>query len=96
MKGMKHDSTTIAWGAMGDEWFEMAQTDESRNCFIMPNMLKFMGDVNGKKMLDLGCGEGVASEDSTVLVLETEKIMWAECVSLLLTALEKLAASKFS
>lgn len=58
MKRMKHDSSTIAWNAMGDEWFELAQTGESRNCFIMPNMLKFMGDVDGKKILDLGCGEG--------------------------------------
>ncbi|MGI6173600.1 MAG: class I SAM-dependent methyltransferase [Christensenellales bacterium] len=55
---MKQDSSTIAWNAMGDEWFELAQTGESRNCFIMPNMLKFMGDVKGKTILDLGCGEG--------------------------------------
>ena len=48
LKEMKQDSSTIAWNAMGDEWFEMAQTGESRNCFIMPNMLKFMGDVRGK------------------------------------------------
>lgn len=58
MKMMKQDSSTIAWNAMGDEWFQLAQTGESRNCFIMPNMLKFMGDVGGKKILDLGCGEG--------------------------------------
>ncbi len=58
MKRMKHDSSTISWNAMGDEWFELAQTGESRNCFIMPNMLKFMGNVEGKKILDLGCGEG--------------------------------------
>ena len=58
MKEMKHDSSTIAWNAMGDEWFELAQTGEARNCFIMPNMLRFMGDVKGKRILDLGCGEG--------------------------------------
>lgn len=39
MKMMKQDSSTIAWNAMGDEWFQLAQTGESRNCFIMPNML---------------------------------------------------------
>lgn len=50
MKEIKHDSSTIAWNAMGDEWFEMAQTGESRNYFIMPNMLKYMGDVKGKKI----------------------------------------------
>jgi len=63
MKEMKHDSSTIAWNTMGDEWFEMAQTGESRNCFIMPNMLKFIGDVKGKKILDLGCGEGGYSRE---------------------------------
>ena len=65
MKKMKHDSSTIAWSAMGDEWFELAQTGEARNCFIMPNMLNFMGDVEGKKILDLGCGEGGYSRELT-------------------------------
>ena len=63
MKEMKHDSSTLAWSAMGDEWFELAQTGESRIHFIMPNMLKFMGDVEGKKILDLGCGEGGYSRE---------------------------------
>lgn len=65
MKEMKQDSSTIAWNAMGDEWFELAQTGEARNCFIMPNMLKFMGDVAGKQILDLGCGEGGYSRELT-------------------------------
>ena len=63
MKEMKHDSSTIAWSTMGDEWFELAQTGEVRNCFIMPNMLKFLGDVTGKRILDLGCGEGGYSRE---------------------------------
>lgn len=63
LKEMKQDSSTIAWNAMGDEWFELAQTGEARNCFIMPNMLKFIGDVKGKKVLDLGCGEGGYSRE---------------------------------
>ncbi len=63
MKEMKQDSSTIAWNAMGDEWFELAQTGEARNFFIMPNMLKFLGDVKGKKVLDLGCGEGGYSRE---------------------------------
>lgn len=63
MKEIKKDSSTIAWNALGDEWFKLAQTGESRNCFIMPNMLKFMGDVNNKVILDLGCGEGGYSRE---------------------------------
>ena len=63
LKEMKQDSSTIAWNAMGDEWFELAQTGEARNCFIMPNMFKFIGDVKGKKVLDLGCGEGGYSRE---------------------------------
>lgn len=65
MKEMNQDSSTIAWNAMGDEWFELAQTGEARNCFIMPNMLKFLGNVQGKKILDLGCGEGGYSRELT-------------------------------
>ena len=65
MKEMKHDSSTLAWNAMGDEWFQLAQTGESRNCFIMPHMLRFMGDVTGKRILDLGCGEGGYSRELT-------------------------------
>ena len=63
LKEMKQDSSTIAWNAMGDEWFELAQTGEARLCFIMPNMLRFMGDVRGKRILDLGCGEGGYSRE---------------------------------
>lgn len=63
MKEMKEDSSTVAWNAMGDEWFRLAQTGESRNYFIMPNMLNFMGRVAGKRILDLGCGEGGYSRE---------------------------------
>ena len=67
MKEMKQDSSTIAWNAMGDEWFELAQTGEARNCFIMPNMLKFIGDVKGKKVLDLGCGYCQGNRDTKLI-----------------------------
>jgi len=65
MKQMKHDSSTLSWSAMGDEWFELAQTGESRIHFIMPQMLRLMGDVKGKRILDLGCGEGGYSRELT-------------------------------
>lgn len=60
---MKHDSSTIAWNELGEEWFDLAQNGEARMCFIMPQMLKFLGDVKGKQILDLGCGEGGYSRE---------------------------------
>jgi len=58
MKEMQHDSSTRSWNAMGEEWLTLAQTGESRMKFIMPWMLRYMGDVQGLRILDLGCGEG--------------------------------------
>ena len=55
---MKQDSSTISWNNLGSEWFELATTAESRMLFIMPYTLAKLGDVEGKKILDLGCGEG--------------------------------------
>lgn len=55
---MKEDSSTMCWSQLGKEWFDLAQTGESRMRFIMPYMLLRLGDVSGKKILDLGCGEG--------------------------------------
>lgn len=58
MKKMQHDSSTRSWNAMGDEWLTLAQNGESRMKFIMPWMLRYLGDVRGLRILDLGCGEG--------------------------------------
>ena len=58
MPEMKHDSSTLSWNAMGEEWLTLAQTGESRMRFIMPWMLRYMGEVRGLHILDLGCGEG--------------------------------------
>lgn len=58
MQEMQHDSSTRSWNAMGGEWLTLAQRGESRMRFIMPHMLRYMGDVRGLRILDLGCGEG--------------------------------------
>lgn len=63
MREMKQDASTVAWNALGDEWFELAHTSDHRSFFIMPTMLRLMGDVRGKKILDLGCGEGGYSRE---------------------------------
>ena len=46
MNRMKQDSSTIGRNRLGDEWFELARTGESRNYFIMPYMLKLLRDVS--------------------------------------------------
>ena len=58
MDKITQDSSTKAWNELGEEWFELAQTGESRIHFIMPYTLEKLGDVTGRKILDLGCGEG--------------------------------------
>lgn len=62
---MKRDSSTQSWGniEMSDEWISMAQTNPHRMHFIMPFTLKQLGDVKGKTILDLGCGEGGYSRE---------------------------------
>ncbi len=62
---MKKDSSTESWGKieMTGEWIQMAQTNPFRMHFIMPFTLKRLGDVSGKKILDLGCGEGGYSRE---------------------------------
>ena len=64
MKEMKHDSSTRSWNGLGDEWLELAR-QESRLHFIMPCMLGMMGEVTGKRILDLGCGEGGYARELT-------------------------------
>ena len=76
MGQMKHDRSTIAWNNLGEEWFELAQQGETRMHFIMPYMLKFMGNVEGVKILDLGCGEGGYSRE---LAKRNAKVVAIDC-----------------
>jgi len=62
---MKQDSSTSSWNQLSVEWCDIAPTNGTRINFIMPYMLKLLGDVAGKKILDLGCGEGGYSRELT-------------------------------
>lgn len=56
---MKKDSSTECWNQVAiDSWIEKAQTNDFRLHFIMPYTLQKLGDVKGRQILDLGCGEG--------------------------------------
>lgn len=62
---MKKDSSTQSWNKISKEWCDIAPINETRQHFIMPYMLELMGDVSGKRILDLGCGEGGYARELT-------------------------------
>src|SRR6478672_12965370 len=58
---MADDSSTRSWEAAADAWVEHADTSDYQNFFLRPRMLALAGDVSGRRVLDLGCGEGAYS-----------------------------------
>lgn len=60
---MKPDSSTESWDAIADDWVRHADTNDYRNLFLMPRLLAMLGEVNGRRILDLGCGEGGYSRE---------------------------------
>ena len=57
------DSSTRSWNAIGHSWTSHADTNDYRNFFLLPRMLQILGDVSGRRILDLGCGEGGYSRE---------------------------------
>ncbi len=56
-----HDSSTRSWDAAADDWVAHADTSDYQNHFLQPRMLDLAGVVSGRRLLDLGCGEGAYS-----------------------------------
>src|SRR2546427_5085156 len=54
----REDTSTRSWNAIADDWVAHADTNDYRNHYLMPRLLTMLGDVAGKAVLDLGCGEG--------------------------------------
>ena len=52
------DSSTRSWDAAADDWIAHADTSDYQNLFLQPRMLALAGGVSGRRVLDLGCGEG--------------------------------------
>jgi ubiquinone/menaquinone biosynthesis C-methylase UbiE len=52
------DSSTRSWEAAADDWVAHADASDYQNLFLRPRMLALAGDVSGRRVLDLGCGEG--------------------------------------
>jgi ubiquinone/menaquinone biosynthesis C-methylase UbiE len=57
------DSTTPSWDAIADDWVMHADSSDYQNLFLVPRMLQMLGDVGGRRVLDLGCGEGRYSRE---------------------------------
>lgn len=53
-----NDSSTESWDRVADQWVAHADTNDYRNQFLMPLALRLLGEVRGRRILDLGCGEG--------------------------------------
>src|SRR5216684_2625374 len=54
----REDTSTRSWNAIADDWVAHADANDYRNLYLMPRVLAMVGDVAGKTVLDLGCGEG--------------------------------------
>jgi ubiquinone/menaquinone biosynthesis C-methylase UbiE len=52
------DSSTRSWDAAAADWIAHADASDYQNLFLQPRMLALAGDVAGRRVLDLGCGEG--------------------------------------
>lgn len=58
-----NDSSTRSWDAAADDWVAHADTSDYQHLFLQPRMLALAGDVTGRRVLDLGCGEGAYSRE---------------------------------
>ena len=59
----RDDSSTRSWDAAADDWIAHADASDYQNLFLQPRMLRLAGDVAGRRVLDLGCGEGAYSRE---------------------------------
>jgi ubiquinone/menaquinone biosynthesis C-methylase UbiE len=55
---MTDDTSTRSWNGIADDWVMHADANDYRNHYLMPRVLAMLGEVAGKAILDLGCGEG--------------------------------------
>lgn len=52
------DSSTLSWNQIAEDWASHADSNDYRNLFLIPHTFALLGEVAGKKVLDVGCGEG--------------------------------------
>lgn len=72
---MADDGSTRSWNDAADDWVAHADENDYRLLFLMPRTLALLGDVRGRRVLDLGCGEGgyareLARRGATVVAVD--------------------------
>lgn len=75
------------WDNASKEWLESIKLNEIRANILIPETLKILGDIKGKKILDLGCGEGgysrlFASEGAIVTGVDYSESLINEALKL--------------
>ncbi|MEN6325121.1 MAG: class I SAM-dependent methyltransferase [Syntrophomonas sp.] len=75
------------WDNASKEWIESLKVNQARTNILIPETLKILGDIKGKRILDLGCGEGgysrlFASEGAIVTGVDYSKSLINEALKL--------------
>jgi 2-polyprenyl-3-methyl-5-hydroxy-6-metoxy-1,4-benzoquinol methylase len=80
------DRFIASWDKIAEDWTQHADINDYKNFFLMPKTLEQLTDVEGKHILDLGCGEGsysralarkgakVTSVDASAKLIEVARI----------------------
>jgi len=86
----RNDSSTRSWEAAADDWVAHADQNDYRQYVLLPLTLELIGDVNGRRILDLGCGEGGYSRE---LVARGARVMAVDGSSRLVEVARQRAAA---
>ncbi|MDI9355279.1 MAG: class I SAM-dependent methyltransferase [Cyanobium sp. MAG06] len=56
-------SNNTSWGSVADKYNEYLISDKNYHSeIIIPNILRLIGNIKGKNILDIACGQGVLSQ----------------------------------
>jgi 2-polyprenyl-3-methyl-5-hydroxy-6-metoxy-1,4-benzoquinol methylase len=82
------DSSTRSWDAVAEDWVRHADANDYRIHFLLPLTLELLGEVQGTRILDLGCGEGGYSRE---LAVRGAKVVGVDGSSQLIATAEQRA-----
>jgi len=83
------DNVEHSWNAFAPKWWEQTgeEGDFYHQNFIIPSMLRLLGDVSGRKILDMACGTGIfsrylAKKGAQVVGIDLSEKMLAKAIEL--------------